>query len=195
MPKTIALYGDSYVERLQKYCHEDLRVPSDVYWFGKGGLRSDFIKRNGEVDISAKAMFRKLKELKPDAVFLNVGGNDLTTSSEPRQVVDRILGLTAELQQAGVGLVYMTEILTRGDFSKCPDQEMNRTCFDRQRKKINSLLRGELKGKFITFPDINYPDDYLSDLVHLMETSSIKNNTGLKKFESRLRRIICSLKE
>ena len=113
MPKTIALYGDSHVERLQEYCHEDLRVPSDVYWLGKGGLRSDFIKRNGKVDISAKSMFQKLKDLKPDAVFLNVGCNDLTTSSAPRQVVDRILGLTAQLQKAGVGLVYVTEILTR----------------------------------------------------------------------------------
>ena len=139
MPKTIALYGDSYVARLQDYCNEDLRVPNDVYLFGKGGLRSDLSKRNGEVDISAKLMFRKLKELKPDAVFLNVGGNDLTTSSTPRQVIHRILGLTAELQKAGLRVVYVAEILTRGDFSKCPDPEMNQACFNRQRKKINSL--------------------------------------------------------
>ena len=194
MHKTIAFYGDSYVTRLQDYCQEDLRVPGQVLWFGKGGLRTDYIKRDGTVDVNAKSKFQILKELKPDVVFINVGGNNLTTTSSPRQVFDRILGLTVELQQAGIKDIYVTEILTRGDFSKCPDPNMDKVCFDRQRKKINTLLGCQLKGNFIRFPDIHFPGDYLPDLVHLTEISPVTRNTGSKKFESRIRRIICSLK-
>ena len=40
---------------------------------------------------------------------------------------DQIAGLIYELQQAGVLEIYVAEILTRGDFSKCPDPEMNKT--------------------------------------------------------------------
>lgn len=39
MPKTIAMYGDSYVNRLKEYCDCNLRVPGKVCWFDKGGLR------------------------------------------------------------------------------------------------------------------------------------------------------------
>ena len=135
MPKTIAFYGDSYVTRLQDYCQEDLRVPGQVLWFGKGGLRTDYIKRDGTVDVNAKSKFQILKELKPDVVFINVGGNDLTTTSSPRQVFDRILGLTVELQQAGIKDIYVTEILTRGDFSKCPYKQLRKhiknQCYNR----------------------------------------------------------------
>ena len=194
IPKTIALYGDSYITRRQDNCYEDLHVPCHVYWFGKGGLRSDFINRKGLFDVDSKSKFQDLKELKPDAVFVNVGGNDLSTTSTPKQIFEQIVSLTVELQQAGVKDIYMAEILTRGDFSRCPDPKMDKTCFDRQRKKINSLLKGEFKANFVRFTDISYPDDYLQDLVHLGTTSSVTRNTGMKKFESRIRQIICRLK-
>lgn len=195
MPKTIIFYGDSYVSRLQDYCHENLRVPNLVCWYGKGGLRSDFVNRHGQVDFHGKAMFQEAKEMKPDVVFVNVGGNDLTTTSLPRQIYDQIVAITVDFKRAGAKEIYVAEIISRGDFSKCPDPEMNKTCFDRQRRKINSLLASEFKEKFIRFSDIHYPVDYLPDLVHLSTKPDITRNTGMKKFESRLRRVICSLKQ
>ena len=192
---TIAMYGDSYIKRLQDYCDGDLRVPATICWFGKGGLRSDFKDRKGlKIGKDAKSNYEKMKKLLPDVVFINVGGNDLTTTTKPREIYDQIAGLIYELQQAGVKEIYVAEILTRGDFSKCPDPDMNKASFDLQRKKINTLLAKEFKEKFIEFPDIQYPTDYLTDRVHLMDHDSTTRNTGLKKFESTLRRIICSLK-
>lgn len=195
MPKTIAMYGDSYVKRLKDYCDGDLRVPGTVYWFAKGGLRSDFKDRYGlHVDTDGKSNFERLKKVKPDVVFLNVGGNDLTSTTTPRQIYERVVRLVDELKRAGITDVYVAEILTRGDFSKSPDSAMNKTSFDLQRKKINTLLVKEYKEKLIRFPDIRYPADYTADLVHLMPRSSSTPNSGLNKYETRIRRILCSLK-
>ena len=77
--------------------------------------------------------------------------------------------------------INVAEILTRGDFSRCTDPKMGKTYSNSQRKKINSLLKGEFKANFVRFPDISYPDDYLQDLVHLGATSSVTHNTGMKK--------------
>lgn len=194
MPLTIALYGDSYVSRLKNLCGGDLRVPATVCWYDKSGVRSDFIDRHGKFDDKAKANYERLKKLGPDVVFINVGGNDLTTTSNPREIYDKILSLVDELKAVGVKVVYVAEIMTRGDFSKCPDPKMNKTSFDLQRKKINTLLAKKLKDTFVKFSDVRYPADYTKDLVHLLEFATTTNNTGIKKYESRLRRIFCSLK-
>ena len=165
MPLTVALYGDSYIFRLKNFCKSDLRIPADVSWFDKSGLRSDFVNKKGKIDETAKANFESLKKERPDAVFINVGGNDLTTTSNPREVYDRIICLADELQQAGVKVVCVAEIMTRGDFSKCPDPEMNKRSFDLQRKRINTLLAKKFKDKFLKFADIDLdnPTDYDKD--------------------------------
>lgn len=159
MPLSIALYGDSYVYRLKNYCNTDLRVPANVSWFDKSGLRSDFINRNGEIDSEATTNFAKLKEEKPDVVFINVGGNDLTTKSNPREIYDRILSLVDELKQAGVKVVYVAGIMARGDFSKSPDPDMNQQSFDLQRRKINTLLAKELRDRFVKLAVVKFPDN------------------------------------
>ena len=60
--------------------------------------------------------------------------------------------------------------MTRGDFSKCPDPEMNKRSFDLQRKRINTLLAKKFKDKFLKFADIDLdnPTDYDKDRVHLL---------------------------
>ena len=195
MPITVAFYGDSYIRRLYDFCDGSLRVPATVCWFGKGGLRSDLKDKKGlTVDKNARANFEKLRKRRPDAVIINVGENDLSTTTKPRDIYFRIMELINDLQQDGVRDIYVAEIMTRGDFSRCPDPAMNKAAFDLQRKKINTLLAKELKGNFIKFHDIHYPADYSADLVHLQAHEPNTINTGLKKFECRLRRLICSLR-
>lgn len=181
------MYGDSYILRLKEFCKKDLRVPADVLWHEKSGLRSDFINRQGKIDDSAVKNYESLKELQPDVVFMNVGGNDLTTTSDPNNVYEQIMALVDDLKGVGVKDVYVAEIMPRGDFSMNPDPKMNQTSFERQRRKINYLLAKTVKTRCVKFADVLFPDEYSTDEVHLA-------NSGLKKYESRLRRIFCSLK-
>ena len=192
MPTTIALYGDSYVKKLREHCNGDLRVPASIYWFDKGELRADFKKRNGQIDTDAKALYNRMIDLRPDVV--SVSGNDITSEIKPREIYDPVVTVANDLRDAGITKIFIAEIMTRGDFSKSPDPHLDKATFDRKRQKINSLLAKHFKDKLIRFPDIKYPRDYSTDAVHLMTYSASTNNSGMKKYESRIRRILCSLK-
>ena len=161
MHTTIAVYGDSYMAKLRNHCNSNLRVPATVYWFGKGGLRVDFKKRDGKIDTDAQAMYSRMIDLRPNVAFINVSGNDI--------------------------------IITRGDFSKSPDPNLDKPTFDKIRQKVNALLAKCYKDNFIRFPDIKYPKDYSSDGVHVSTHSESTNNTGMKTYESRIRRVLCSI--
>ena len=193
MPKTIAIYGDSYVKRLREFCDGDLHVPGSIYWYDKSGLRADFKRRDGQPDTYAIARFNQMLDLRPDVAFINVCGNDITSKTEPSEIIDRVVKITSDLREAGTTTIFISEILTRGDFSKSQDTQLDKATFDRKRQKINSGLAKRFKDNLIRFPDIKYPKDYSTDLVHLLDYSPMANNTGLKKYESRIRRLICSL--
>ena len=195
MSTLVALYGDSYVKRLRGCCNNDLRVPGTVYWYDKSGLRADLKKRDGQrEDTDARAMYNSMLELRPDVAFINVSGNDITSQTTPREIFDRVVSIVNDLQAAGTSTIFVAEIMTRGDFSKSPDQHLDKATFDRKRQKINSLLAQRFKENLIRFSDVRYPDDYDKDQVHLLKNSASTANTGMKKYESRIRRILCSLK-
>ena len=44
----IALFGDSYISHLERFCSGDLKIPGDVRFFGVGGMNfenySDILK-------------------------------------------------------------------------------------------------------------------------------------------------------
>lgn len=195
MSTSIALYGDSYVKRLREFCNNDLRVPGTVYWYDRSGLRADLKKRDGQrEDTDARAMYNSMLELRPDVAFINVSGNDITSQTTPREIFDRVVLIVKDLQAAGTSTIFVAEIMTRGDFSKSPDQHLDKATFDRKRQKINSLLAKRFKENLIRFSDVRYPDDYDNDHVNLLKNSISTANTGMKKYESRIRRILCSLK-
>ena len=183
MPKTIAIYGDSYVKRLREFCGGDLHVPGSIYWYDKSGLRADFKRRDGQPDTYAIARFNQMLDLRPDVAFINVCGNDITSKTEPSEIIDRVVKITSDLREAGTTTIFISEILTRGDFSKSQDTQLDKATFDRKRQKINSGLAKRFKDNLIRFPDIKYPKDYSTDLVHLLDYSPMTNNTGLKKYE------------
>ena len=102
--------------------------------------------------------------------------------------------IVSGLEESGTKTVFIAEIMTRGDFSKSPDSILNKTTFDNKRQKINYRLAKTYKDHLIRFPDMRYPRDYHTDLVHLLQDSSSTNNTGMNKYESRIRRLLCSLR-
>jgi lysophospholipase L1-like esterase len=168
----IVLFGDRSVERLHYFCAENpLRVPGHVQWCFKSGLRTDRMDH---------ALFSRLLHQNADVVVLNVGGNDITATSFPIEIVSRIQILVDNLKDSGVKIVYICEILARGEFE---EPGLTKERFENQIKYINKKLAKKFKEYLIRFNDIKYCKDYHTDKVHL-------NTSGHKKFRARLQRVL-----
>ncbi|KAH3782619.1 hypothetical protein DPMN_160538 [Dreissena polymorpha] len=92
-------------------------------------------------------LYGKMLKEKGDIVIVAVGGNDITPTSQPKEIVRRITEIVNDISRNGCEHVYITEILTRGNFSKCPG--LQKIVFDRQRIKINKCLAKTFKNNFL----------------------------------------------
>ena len=180
---TFALFGASYIKRLENYCRGDLNVPGKVKFYGKGGLRSDRIM----TDIKAKRLWRDCLRAEADVYFIHIGGNDITKTSEPEDIFRRIVGMVDKLHRRTRCQVYVAEIQTRGDFR----DGLTKPEFDKQRHEINELLKEKYDQYLVRFDEIVYPDDYDDDLVHLDASGGRRRSSGMGKFHHRIRRIFC----
>ncbi|WAR29243.1 hypothetical protein MAR_002811 [Mya arenaria] len=88
-----------------------------------------------------------------DVVFINIGGNDITTTSTPSEIVQTISEIVDDLYESGVKDVF---IMSRGDFSKCLG--LTKQWFDNQRFKINKKPANIYKEKLVRFGDTSLGD-------------------------------------
>ena len=65
---TFALFGDSYIRRLQKYCNGDFAVPGEVYFYRKMGLRTDRME---------PGLWKRCLRREADVCFISVGGKNI----------------------------------------------------------------------------------------------------------------------
>ncbi|KAH3857548.1 hypothetical protein DPMN_100158 [Dreissena polymorpha] len=65
-------------------------------------------------------LYGKMLKEKGDIFIVAVGGNDITPTSQPKESVRRITEIVNEISRNGCEHVYVKEILTHGNFSKCP---------------------------------------------------------------------------
>lgn len=179
MEKSIAIFGDSFIQRLRKFCKGSLKVPGNVYWYGKGGLRTDRMDEH---------LLNRMIQRAPDVAFICVGGNDISANSTPRQIFQRILDIVSSLSEQGTRCILIAQVLQRGNFSKSPG--LTKRSFELQRHKLNWLLAKEFKKNFIKFPDVNFPNDFLPDLVHLSDCPARHQNCGMKKYMCRVQRVL-----
>lgn len=177
------LFGDSYIKRLYSFCGGDLHVPGSSVFVYQGGLRSDRLD-NG--------MKKKMKDAKPDVMFISIGGNDVNPDSSAVEIFERICCLVKEFEDAGVRRVFISEILPRADFSRSQPPGLTKSKFDRDRKTINKMLYQYYGENVIKFHDIKCPRDYLDDLVHLSTPTLATRNCGIRKYFFRIRLAFCS---
>ena len=182
-----SLLGDSYIKRLQKFCDGDLHAPGSARFVRQGGLRCDRLDTQMK-----KRMIRTAT--KSDYIFLSIGGNDISPISDPTRIYDNICDLVRELENAGVRRVFISEILPRADFKKSDPPGLTKSKFERDRKKVNSLLIERYGSQVIRFHDIRCPRDYDEDLVHLSEPTPSNKNCGIRKYFFRIRLAFCSAK-
>ena len=169
---TFALFGDSYITRLQDYCNDHLAVPGHVYFYGKGGLRTDRM---------VMSLWKRCLRREPDVCFINIGGTDITMTSDPEDIYKLIVKLVDQLYcRRRVQMVYVAETQTRGSFRS----GMTKEEFDRQRIIINDLLRERYDRWFVEFKDVILTKDYDDDLVHMDMRERLRRNSGMRKFQN-----------
>ena len=92
----VAVFGDSYVRRLRCY---------------------EFNWRAGQIRCSVPgSLWQEMRDYGPTHVFLLLGGNDISVSSDPATIARSLLGLVASISD--IAHVFVEEILPQGDFSR-----------------------------------------------------------------------------
>ncbi|XP_052802114.1 uncharacterized protein LOC128232530 [Mya arenaria] len=97
------------IVRLQKFCDEDLKVPSIVRFFGKGGMTAEWL------DLK---LLHALRAFQPHLVVLILSGNDVLAISSPRRIAGDVLRLRNAILDDGVQEVYLCGIIERGTFPR-----------------------------------------------------------------------------
>ena len=173
----IALFGDSYIKRLEKFCGGFLGIPGDCRFYGVGGMRADN---------PHEGLLREMLCFKPNALFICLGGNDITADCSTKEIFDKIVGIVSDAKSVAEH-VYICEIMTRGIFRATG---LRKKEFDKKRRLLNRYLRKTYGQYFVTFSDIRYPTHYDKDRVHLSTTTE-GTVCGMKKFQCRISRILC----
>ncbi|XP_052786010.1 uncharacterized protein LOC128221442 [Mya arenaria] len=159
--KKVAIFGDSHVWRLDAFCNEDLKVPMEVRFFGAGGMKASKPK---------PGLLKQVKMYGADLVVVSLGGNDITTTSVPKDIVAAVLHIAQDFIDSGVSTILVLEIGERGAFR----DGLGYRSFASQRARINQLLGKRELVEVLRLPHIRFPAEFMRDKVHL-------NEKGLKK--------------
>lgn len=170
----IALFGDSYLARLQRFSNDDLRVPVNANFFCVGGMRADSVF----TDRRFREQFDRMLEFRPEAVFINLGANDINSNSTPAEIVRHISAIVDTLRENGVQTVYYQELGERGTFRG----SISAQHFERQRRAVNKKLKKKFKQTFTKFR-IPFPQYFDTDLVHY-------SNQGMRAYYHGVRRVL-----
>lgn len=145
----------------------------------RGGMRADNVNQRVLVE---------LMDFHPETVFVGLGGNDISVNSSPRQTSEDIVKKATVFSDNGAKDVYISEIMTKGQFSKTPG--LKKEIFEKKRKVINKHLRKKYGRFFVTFSDIHFPEHYDENKVHLNAKRTVKV-PGMKKFQCIISRVLC----
>ena len=155
----IAIYGSSHVKRLSKYFK---RRPFlfKLKYFCHGGMRADEVDNQSWKDMLA---------YKPTHVFIHVGGNDISSTSETDYIFLPIKTLVQELWRRNV-VVMVGEVMPRLSYR---DEALTYEVYEQKRKSLNDKLRRFMRKNFRMiytqglFHDRPHRDLDPADLVHL----------------------------
>ena len=107
----------------------------------------------------------EMKHYRPDVVFMNLGGNDITESTDIQNPVKRLKNIVKELYETGITKVFVATIIERGSFQEWTG--LTRPIFNKIRHALNKKLRTELGTDLVDVgKKIKYHRHYNNDLVH-----------------------------
>ena len=91
-------------------------------------------------------VLEEMIEFKPTCVFLNVGGNDISSNADTDEIAGDILRIVNILKETGVQHVFFIEIKERGRFRG----DLTTEIFTRKRNSINRKIQRKLGRDFFT---------------------------------------------
>ena len=110
-------------------------------------------------------MFDEMKHYRPDVVFMNLGGNDITESTDIQNLVKRLKDIVKELYENGITKVFVATVIEQSSFPEWTG--LTRPIFSKIRHALNKKLRTELGTDLVDVrKKIKYHRHYNNDLVH-----------------------------
>jgi hypothetical protein len=106
-----AVFGSSFVARLNTFCTGDMKIPVECNFFGLGGMKAENV---------SDSLLVKLRLYAPDVVFIHIGANDISKDSSCKTICENIQSLVDEIYKAVAKVVFIGEICQRGNFTKAP---------------------------------------------------------------------------
>lgn len=151
-----AIFGDSYITRLKRYCNGTMTTSGICRFFGKSGMTTTR---------KFQETFEQMLNYQPDVVFINLAGNEVNSGTSVELVVHRLNLIIEQLRSSGVQKIFVASIVERGSF--WASTGMTRPKFNRIRRAINRKLRELLGSDFIDMgKKLRYPRHYDDDLIH-----------------------------
>ena len=170
----LAIFGDSYISRLQKFTSNNMDLPGECRFFGVPGMTT---RRKFD------DAFARVLQYQPTFLFLCLGGNDIDATTKPLDLVKRLMSVVAELKAVGVRRVFVASIVARGRVRKGTVSR-----FNRKRKSVNKKLSARLGNDFVDLMKrLKFPRHYDGDLVHPGRTEG-----GMKIFRMIIHRCMSS---
>ncbi|XP_061171682.1 uncharacterized protein LOC133181159 [Saccostrea echinata] len=124
----VFVIGHSYIRRLKEYCvqkgTENLGLDPKQYhvtFRGKGGLK---LSKCPETSWSRNIVHPEFLcfDTVPDVVFLQIGENDISTSTNSRNLAMDIISVAQYLRDGvGVKLIIIGQLIRRMQFASCRD--------------------------------------------------------------------------
>jgi lysophospholipase L1-like esterase len=103
-----AVFGSSFVARLNTFCTGDMKIPVECNFFGLGGMKAENV---------SDSLLVKLRLYAPDVVFIHIGANDISKDSSCKTICENIQSLVDEIYKAVAKVVFIGEIC---NFTKAP---------------------------------------------------------------------------
>ena len=150
-----AIFEASYVTHLEKFTGGRSEV-SNCRFFGVSGMstRRKFQDK-----------FDEMKHYRPDVVFMNLGGNNITESTDIQNLVKRLKNIVKELYENGITKVFVATVNEQASFPEWTS--LTRLIFNKIRHALNKKLRTELGTDLVDVgKKIKYHRHYNDDLVH-----------------------------
>ena len=130
------ILGHSFVKRLRYWMRRYGRVMSlknlTVHLHGVGGRTIDQTYQDMDV----------VDSLRPDVIFLQVGGNDISDSSTATEIFVKLKRLIAALLNEH----HVSTVIVGSIFCRNRPRNISQVAYDRKKRKINRFLCKEFGG-------------------------------------------------